>query len=235
MIPMPPKTPGEHRWIAVATYPITAGQASALSSGSSAVNLAPDRAAGVAVGCLDCEAQWPTSERCTAPAFDWQTETSTATTARVTAGATPDGEAAPAAISGGDLERMVAAIDAVGRTGAKAIETGYLDENVPAHLARWYATAEYRGAKVSADEHASPVDAAEALLGRLINGGKCVACGRRSRMSGAAAGVEGDHDWCVWSRVGDCWVPGCVTDVSGYVDAHRRHRAGPTPGDADAR
>lgn len=68
-IPMlPPKVPGEHRWIVEGTYTISAEQAARLAGG---VGISLD--AGMLVlcelGCVDCELGWIAAPaRCTAPA-----------------------------------------------------------------------------------------------------------------------------------------------------------------------
>jgi hypothetical protein len=74
-------------------------------------------------------------------------------------------------------ERLIAAADLVGRTGAKHFEIGYLHDDVPAAEAAWFAHAQYRGGRIIAENHADPAEAAEALAKRLLTGARC-ACGK---------------------------------------------------------
>lgn len=64
---------------------------------------------------------------------------------------------------------------AIGKTGAKSLEIGYLDDDPPS---RWYATALYQGTKVTCDEQPDPVAAILGLYAMLAAGGQCTACGR---------------------------------------------------------
>lgn len=80
-----------------------------------------------------------------------------------------------------DTDRAVLThtVAAVGRTGARGIEIGHLEDgDVPIDQARWYATAQYRGAKVSCDEQTSPIAAVVGLYAMLAAGGTCVTCRR---------------------------------------------------------
>jgi hypothetical protein len=132
--------------------------------------------------------------------------------------------------------RVVAAADLCGRAGARQFQIGYLHEDVPAHEAGWFAHAQFRGARITAEDHSSPGDAAEALALKLLTGARC-ACGklvqltpggalafRRPRMAdgttwtaeeAAAAGQ------CRWRRVGPRWYKGCG-DVPAAADAFTR-------------
>ena len=74
-------------------------------------------------------------------------------------------------------EQVIAAADLVGRTGARGFEVGYLHDGVPSEDAGWYAHAQYRGARVTAENHSSPGAAAEALAVKLLTGARC-SCGR---------------------------------------------------------
>lgn len=205
-VQLPPKRPGEHRWIALVTFALTPGQAAAAHAGSM-VKLGPHNQVIQSVGCIDCETGWPASARCTAAAAP---EMDDVTGAR-NPGLTPD-----------DQERLLAAVDAIGRTGAKGFEVGHLNDDVPSHLARWYASAQYKGARVASEEHPGPVEAAEGLLWKVLEGGQCVRCK-------ATIGIEGHAypddpqagERCLWRRVGPCWVPGCLgpDDVDGYIAA----------------
>lgn len=123
-----------------------------------------------------------------------------------------------------DQEALVAAVDLVGRTGARGFEVGYLRDDVPSLLADWWASAHYRGVKVIEEHHRGPVEAAEALARRLLTGAKC-ACGKLVALDadGAfaffTASMADGSTWtaeqaaaagqCGWWREGDRWVSAC--------------------------
>lgn len=108
-----------------------------------------------------------------------------------------------------DEEALTAAIDLVGRTGAKDVTFGYLDDDVPIQDARWWAKVMYGErspvgvATVMTEDHVGPVEAMEALAHRLLDGGQCQFCGRKVALS------EYRNNRCRWRRVGDTWHPGC--------------------------
>jgi hypothetical protein len=121
-----------------------------------------------------------------------------------------------------DEDALIAAADLVGRTGAQGFEIGFLHDDVPAAEAGWYCHAQYRGARVIA-EGAGPVEAAEALARRLLEGGRC-RCGRLVALSDDGAVAFGGRmtdgsTWpleqaaaagqCRWSRYGRRWVSAC--------------------------
>jgi len=126
-------------------------------------------------------------------------------------------------ISGSDEDSLVAAADLIGRSGATSFQIGYLDDEPP-H--RWYAYAQYQGARISAEEHRGPVEAAEALARRLLEGGKCTNCGGLIALSSKGAvfypnAVMADGSrftlkqaqaspQCRWSRQGKRWFAGCA-------------------------
>lgn len=95
------------------------------------------------------------------------------------------------------LDAVVACVDLVARSGGKSFEVGYLEDDVPVEKARWYATAVFRGAKLSCDEQSSPEAAADGLAHRLLEGAQCAGCQRR-------VGTV-----CRWRRNGTAWVRGC--------------------------
>lgn len=99
------------------------------------------------------------------------------------------------------MPKLIAAVDAIGRTGAREFEVGYLDETPDA--ARWWASALYQGTKVHEQDHSSPADAADALARRLLDGGLCTHCGRTVTTQSLANGQ------CRWVRIGKVWTRGC--------------------------
>jgi len=125
---------------------------------------------------------------------------------------------------GFDEDALMAAVDLVGRTGATAFEIGYLNDDVPPEEAGWYAHAQYRGARITA-ESSGPVEAAEALAMRLLAGGKCTNCSGLIALSPAGAVVypsatlTDGTKWtakqakaarqCLWTRTGRTWQRGC--------------------------
>lgn len=93
---------------------------------------------------------------------------------------------------------IAACADLVGRAGASKFEIGYLDDDP--ENPRWYASAFYRGARLTADDHRTPAAAATALAGRILAGGTC-RCRRPVTLA--------DGDGCRWRLVGTRWEPGC--------------------------
>ncbi len=208
MATFPPKVSDEHRWVALASFTLTEGQARTLASGG-AVKLGDHNRVSTTLGCIDCEGEWPIDGRCSAPAAPEMDDR----TSDGTGGMTDE-----------ETNRLLAATDALRRSGAKGLEIGHLEEDVPAALARWYATAQWQGAKVSAEEHASPLAAVEELLARVLVGGGCVKCQRPITLPNEP-GV-GSPDRCTWTRHRDMWVPGCVADddIADYIAERKRHR-----------
>lgn len=100
------------------------------------------------------------------------------------------------------VERAVAAVDVLGRSGARNVEFGYLHDDQPVELADWWATATYRGTKVTVEHQRGPVEALDKLTRRLLDGGTCVGCGQRVSLYSRRAG-------CMWTRRGDEWVRSC--------------------------
>jgi hypothetical protein len=123
-----------------------------------------------------------------------------------------------------DEDAAVAAVDLIGRTGAREVEVGYLHEDVPAEDAGWHAHAKYRGARVGVEGMRGPVEAVEALARRLLTGAKC-RCGALVALSDAGAvaypgqpladGTVWDETaiveagQCRWTRMGRRWVSAC--------------------------
>lgn len=124
-----------------------------------------------------------------------------------------------------DEDALIAAVDLIGRTGATGFEVGYLHEDVPAEEAAWYAHAQYKGARIIAENHRDPVEAAEGLARRLLTGGKCTRCGGLIALSGdgafayTSATLTDGTQWtaetaaaagqCRWTRMGRRWQAGC--------------------------
>lgn len=124
-----------------------------------------------------------------------------------------------------DEDALHAAVELVGRTGATGFEIGYLHDDVPVEKAGWYAHAQYKGARITAEDHPGPVEAAEALARRLLTGAKCTGCGGLIALSDAGAfayssatladGTVWDAKTaaaagqCRWIRAGAHWQKGC--------------------------
>lgn len=130
-----------------------------------------------------------------------------------------------------DEDAMIAAFDMIGRTGARNVEFGYLHDDVPVHLADWYAHAQYQGSRIIVEHHVGPLEAVEALARRLLTGGRCTHCGGLVALSdtgavayvsdvpGATGSFVDGTTWtaaqaraagqCRYRRVGNRWVRGC--------------------------
>jgi hypothetical protein len=143
--------------------------------------------------------------------------------------ASPEGREAMAALTGqspgppADAEDAVkACADLVGRTGARQFECGYISDDPP-H--RWYATAVFKGAKITAEDRGSPAEACDKLAARLLTGAQCQHCKKlvtldaRGAMARDATLIDG-REWtaeeqakaglCHWTRPGDKWMRGCA-------------------------
>lgn len=125
--------------------------------------------------------------------------------------------------AGFDEDAIKACADLVGRTGATGFELGFLHDDVPIDQAGWYAHAQYEGARVTSSDHPGPVEAADALARRLLNGARC-RCGRLVALSDLGATAYDAHMadgsfWttqqaaaagqCRWRRLGPRWARGC--------------------------
>ncbi len=118
---------------------------------------------------------------------------------------------------------MLAAIEAIGRTGATDFTFGHLEKDVPIAKARWWAHARYRGTRIQVDEHVGPVEAIEALVARLLHGAFCLGCGKLTAITDDPVPVpatrldgkpvdENDvrrRGICNWRREGKHWRRGC--------------------------
>ncbi|WP_116044015.1 hypothetical protein [Amycolatopsis palatopharyngis] len=124
-----------------------------------------------------------------------------------------------------DEDAFHAGVDLVGRTGAAQLEFGYLHDHVPVHLADWWASATYRGARVHVEHHEGPAAAVNALAERLLIGGRCK-CGCLVSLSDDGAVAFDSHMadgsfWsvqaarkaglCRWRRDGQRWTSGCTS------------------------
>ncbi len=102
-------------------------------------------------------------------------------------------------------DRLDAALDAIGRSGAQHLEVGYLNEDAPtSEQADWYATAQWRGTKITAEHHTGPAEAAEALVRKVLDGGTCVHCANTISLTAGHRGL------CRWTRQGNRWTRGCT-------------------------
>jgi hypothetical protein len=126
----------------------------------------------------------------------------------------------------GDEDAVKACADLVGRTGARHFECGYVHEGVPIAEAGWYATAVYKGAKITAEDKASPAEACDALADRLLSGAQCqhchglVALSDRGAFAFRKATLATGQRWdaedaakapqCRWTRTGARWERGCA-------------------------
>lgn len=126
---------------------------------------------------------------------------------------------------------VIACANLVGRTGARHFEIGYLHDDVPVEQAAWWASAQFRGARIQVDGHIHPAAAATALAVKLLTGAKC-RCGKLVALSDRGARVFEDARmadgtvWtaaqaaaagqCRWRLTGNRWEPSCA------VPAQRR-------------
>lgn len=103
-------------------------------------------------------------------------------------------------------DRATAAIELIARTGATHLEIGYLHDNVPTDQADWWASAQYRGAKIHVEHKRSPGHALDALLVRLLDGAVCRWCGRQVTNRKSAS----PRRHCIYRRNGDRYIRGCT-------------------------
>lgn len=122
-----------------------------------------------------------------------------------------------------DQDVVIACADLVGRSGATEFKIGWLHDDVPPEEAAWYAQAQYRGARIIAENHRGPIEAMEDLMRQLLTGAQCK-CGKLVALSDHGAVAYGSHMadgsfWsvqqaakagqCRWRRMGPRWVRGC--------------------------
>lgn len=119
-----------------------------------------------------------------------------------------------------DEDALLAAVELVGRSGARQFDVGYLDGDVPSSEARWWASAYYKGARLQADEHRGPVEAAEALARRILDGGTCQHCGGYTVVGAGEIGVlvffgtVKSRRICRWVRTGPRWDRTCAPSIN---------------------
>jgi hypothetical protein len=126
----------------------------------------------------------------------------------------------------GDGDAVKACADLVGRTGARSFECGYVNEGVPVAESGWYATALYKGMRITEQDKASPAEACDALAARLLSGGQCQHCGKLVTLNPAGAvardvTLADGRKWtaaeqaqaglCHWTRAGARWERGCAS------------------------
>lgn len=104
-----------------------------------------------------------------------------------------------------DEDRLLAAVDMIGRSAARQLEVGWDDDTDPP--GDWWAAARFRGTRVFVEHHATADDAVEALLFLLLEGAQCVLCGRHATVPGAR--YSDGRPACEYRRVGAWWVRGC--------------------------
>jgi hypothetical protein len=124
------------------------------------------------------------------------------------------------------LDAAMAAAKLIGHTGARSVEYGYQnDDAVGVADADWYASAQYRGTRVTVEHHIGPAEALEALAERLLIGGECQHChGIITLEDGGARAYVGQRmldgtimtleraltsPHCRYRRDGDRWRRGC--------------------------
>lgn len=128
-----------------------------------------------------------------------------------------------------DSDALIAAVELIGRSGAREFEVGYLnDTDEPAfaeHGPQWWAKAQYRGERLIVEDFTRPDHAADALAKRILEGGMCNHCKALVAFDDDGAfAYERAHlldgtEWtaeqaeaagqCVWRREGRHWKRGC--------------------------
>ncbi len=147
--------------------------------------------------------------------------------------ASPEGQAVyaeltnPAGPPTGDTAAqgaVKACADLVGRAGGRSFECGFLHDDVPAEEAGWYATAVFKGTKITAEDKRSPAEACHELAVRVLSGAQCQHCRKLVTLNplGAVAhdvtlmdgrtwtaGEQAAAGLCQWRLAGDRWKRGC--------------------------
>lgn len=118
----------------------------------------------------------------------------------------------------GDALRAVAALGA--RTGAREFQFGCQYPELPFEQRSWWALAVFEGGqRLMAEGQVSAAAACDGLAGRLLDGGRCLGCGKLSfvhnpagyRVADAAAAARAKREGvCRWRRDGGpVWVREC--------------------------
>jgi hypothetical protein len=119
-----------------------------------------------------------------------------------------------------NTDAVLATADLVERTGSTGLEIGYIHDDVPVDQAGWYAHAAYLGARLTAENHASPSAAALGLAERILAGATC-----RCRQ---VVTLADDRPGCRWQLMGKRWISGCdapslkIDGPRGDITAMRR-------------
>lgn len=126
-----------------------------------------------------------------------------------------------------DEDALNAALNLIGRTGARDLEIGYANDDAKdSRDGDWYAICSYTGVKVMEEHHPGPVQATDALARRLLTGAKCTHCGglialsdRGAYIAPGAVLLDGTRmdaaayaamPQCRWRRLGNRWERGCA-------------------------
>lgn len=90
-----------------------------------------------------------------------------------------------------DEDALVAGVDLCGRSGARAVEIGWDEDDRPVGEPNWWAKAQYRGAVIATDRlYGYPHEAAEALARRILDGAACAHCGGPVVLAGVTTEEE---------------------------------------------
>lgn len=73
------------------------------------------------------------------------------------------------------LGRVTAGVELLGRTGVRDVEIAYDEEGPEGVL--WWCGGNWNGHRVFSEHYPYPAHAVEALLTKVVNGGKCARCG----------------------------------------------------------
>lgn len=76
------------------------------------------------------------------------------------------------------MGRMVAGIEVLGRSGVTEVEIAYDDDLPGPASVLWWCGGNWRGQRKFSEHFPYPAQAVEDLLGRVLNGGTCVKCGK---------------------------------------------------------
>jgi hypothetical protein len=116
-------------------------------------------------------------------------------------------------LSAFDRDALIAGCDLVGRSGARALDIGYHEDEPKPDALNWYAQATFRGAKLF-EEARDPIEAVERLARRMLRGARCRRCGEPIMLAGSKV-ARGCH----WTRRGPRWEPGCGRPIDHSIPA----------------